>query len=214
MATSARRDSGARVAVFAKAPVPGEVKTRLIGLLGAREAAGLHAALVRRALGTARNSAVGPVSLWCMPDTGHPFFAACAAEYGAELRPQRGGDLGERMEGAFGQLLGEGPAVLIGSDCPCLGVEDLRSAAAALATHDAVLQPAEDGGYVLVGLSRQVPGLFDGVRWGESTVMRETRERLRSAGATWKELPVRWDVDRPEDYRRLAQSGLLAEARG
>jgi glycosyltransferase A (GT-A) superfamily protein (DUF2064 family) len=76
-----------------------------------------------------------------------------------------------------------------------------------------VFQPAEDGGYVLVGLSRMVPGLFENVRWGEATVMRETRERLRSAGATWTEMPVRWDVDRPEDYRRLAASGLVAEER-
>lgn len=213
MTAAARRASVAQVAVFAKAPVPGEVKTRLVALLGAQDAARLHAELVRRTLATARNSAVGPVSLWCMPDTGHPFFAECAARFGASLHEQRGGHLGERMAAAFDHLLAAGPALLVGCDCPSLAEDDLRAAAGSLATHDAVFQPAEDGGYVLVGLSRRVPGLFEGVRWGEATVMRETRSRLRAAGASWREMPVRWDVDRPDDYRRLLASGLLGEAR-
>lgn len=212
METSARRGDAARVAVFAKAPVPGEVKTRLIPLLGAADAAELHATLVRRTLATARNAGIGQVSLWCMPDAAHPFFTACAAQYGATLHAQRGGHLGERMALALAQLLADGPALLVGSDCPALAAGDLRAAASSLTTHDAVFQPAEDGGYVLVGLSRPVPGIFDGIRWGEPGVMRETRERLRAAGARWREMPVRWDVDRPEDYRRLLASGLLGEA--
>jgi len=212
MEANARHHSATQVAVFAKAPVPGEVKTRLVPLLGARDAAELHATLVRRALATARNSGLGPVSLWCMPDAGHPFFAACAAEFGASLHEQRGGHLGERMARAFDRLLATGPALLVGSDCPSLGAEDLRAAAGSLVTHDAVFQPAEDGGYVLVGLSRAVPGLFERIHWGEATVMRDTRSRLREAAARWREMPVRWDVDRPEDYRRLLASGLLGEA--
>ncbi len=205
--------SPAQVAVFAKAPVPGEVKTRLAGLLGERAAAELHATLVERALQTARNSGLGAVSLWGMPDAGHPFFAACASRYGVSLHAQSGGHLGERMAGAFGHLLARGPALLVGADCPALSPADLREASAALATHDAVFQPAEDGGYVLVGLARALPGIFEGVRWGGQDVMQATRERLREAGATWRELAPRWDVDRPEDYRRLLASGLLAEAR-
>ncbi len=211
MAAAARRASPVQVAVFAKAPVPGEVKTRLVPLLGPEDAAELHATLVRRALATAREARVGPVSLWCTPETGHPFFAACAAAFDVSLLQQRGGHLGERMARAFERLLDSGPALLVGSDCPSLRPEDLRAAAGSLATHDAVIQPAEDGGYVLVGLGKAVPGIFEGIRWGESSVMRETRTRLRKAGATWREMPVRWDVDRPEDYRRLLSSGLLAE---
>jgi len=207
----AARPSAVQLAVFAKAPVAGEVKTRLVPLLGEAAAAELHATLVRRALATAREAGVGPVSLWCAPDTGHPFFAACAAESGAVLQEQRGGHLGERMARAFERLLANGPAILVGSDCPSLGAADLRAAASSLATHDAVIQPAEDGGYVLVGLSRAVPGLFERIRWGEASVMVDTRSRLRAAGARWREMPLRWDVDRPEDYRRLVVSGLLAE---
>jgi len=199
------------VAVFAKAPVPGQVKTRLVPLLGEESAAELHSTLVRRALATARAAALGPVALWCMPDTGHPFFRTCAEAYGVPLEAQKGGHLGERMARALEAMLARGPALLIGSDCPALTADDLQTAARSLATHDAVFQPAEDGGYVLVGLSREVPGLFEGIRWGEERVMRDTRTRLRAAKATWRELPARWDVDRPQDYQRLMVTGLLAE---
>ena len=211
MEAAARPPSAVQVAVFAKAPVAGEVKTRLVPLLGPADAAELHATLVRHALATARAAEVGPVSLWCAPDRGHPFFAACAGEFGVALHEQRGGHLGERMARAFERLLAAGPAMIVGSDCPSLTAGDLREAAAALAGREAVVQPAEDGGYVLVGLARALPGLFEGIRWGEADVMRATRERLRAAGTAWAELPVRWDVDRPEDYRRLLASGLLAE---
>lgn len=212
MATPARRVREVQIAVFAKAPVPGEVKTRLVPLLGPADATELHEMLVRLALATACGANIGPVSLWCMPDVGHPFFDACAQKYGVSLHGQRGGHLGERMARAFHALLASGPALLIGSDCPSLRPEDLRAAAGSLATHDAVIQPAEDGGYVLLGLAREVPGLFEGLRWGDASVMRETRSRLRAAAVNWREMPVRWDVDRPEDYRRLMASGLLGEA--
>ncbi|MBK8322477.1 MAG: TIGR04282 family arsenosugar biosynthesis glycosyltransferase [Betaproteobacteria bacterium] len=199
------------IAVFAKAPVPGEVKTRLVPLLGEESAAELHSVLVRRALATARAAALGPVTLWCMPETGHPFFQSCAEAFGVTLQTQRGGHLGERMARALEAMLLQGPGLIIGSDCPALTVDDLHAAARSLATHDAVVQPAEDGGYVLVGLSKPVPGLFEGIDWGEGKVMRDTRLRLRAARATWRELPSRWDVDRPADYQRLTVTGLLAE---
>ena len=199
------------VAVFAKAPVPGEVKTRLVPLLGEESAAELHSVLVRRALATARAAALGPVTLWCTPETGHPFFQSCAEAYGVALQAQKGGHLGERMARALEAMLARGPGLIIGSDCPALTVDDLHAAARSLATHDAVVQPAEDGGYVLVGLSRPVAGLFEGIDWGEGKVMRDTRTRLRAARATWRELPARWDVDRPADYQRLTVTGLLAE---
>lgn len=203
-----------RVAVFAKAPVPGEVKTRLAPLLGTEGAALLHAALVRRTLAVAAESGVGRVELWCTPDASHPLFATCAAEFGAALRVQQGADLGQRMRAAFDAALGENAAlVLIGCDCPALDAAVLREAATALAAHDAVIAPAEDGGYVLVGLSRPQPALFAGIEWGGSSVMADTRARLERAGARWKELETLWDIDRPEDYARLEREGLLREPR-
>lgn len=178
--------------------------------LGAHRAARLHEALVDRALRTAVRSGIGPVELWCAPDARHPFFARCAAEHGAGLREQGDGDLGQRMARAFRAALCDNAAlVLIGSDCPALSPQALREAAGALRSHVAVLAPAEDGGYVLVGLSGPDPGLFEGIAWGGGDVMAQTRARLRAAGVSWKELETLWDIDRPEDYARLQREGLL-----
>lgn len=195
------------VAVFAKAPVAGDVKTRLVPPLDAQEAASLHQWLVRRALQTATQSGARAVTLWCAPNRSHGFFDACAREFRVTLHDQSGADLGERMASAFETLTGEVPVLLIGSDCPALSEEDLQRAAASLVTHDVVLQPAEDGGYVLVGKRRACPEIFADIDWGKATVMRETRRRLRAAGVTWREMPTRWDVDRPADYERLKALG-------
>jgi rSAM/selenodomain-associated transferase 1 len=210
MKQSARRPDEARVAVFAKAPVAGEVKTRLVSVLGPDGAAGLQAGLVRHALSTATQARAGAVELWCSPDEMHPFFTRCAAEFGVTLKTQRGADLGERMRRAAEDTLAAGHAiVIIGADCPALVSSDLREAVEALRTHDAAIAPAEDGGYVLIGLSAAIPGLFDNVEWGGAAVMAQTRSRL--AHTRWKELATRWDVDRPEDYARLVREGLLEE---
>jgi uncharacterized protein len=201
-----------RIAVFAKAPVPGEVKTRLRALLGDAGAASLHASLVRRALAVAVGSGVGPVELHCAPHEGHPFFASCVEEFPLRLERQRGADLGERMRGAFQRAGAEGDALIVlGSDCPALGIAHLRAARAALADHDAVIVPAEDGGYVLIGLNAPCDALFEGIDWGSDTVLAQTRTRLAHANLRWAELPALWDVDRPEDYARLAREGILAE---
>jgi rSAM/selenodomain-associated transferase 1 len=210
--TNALREPRTRVAVFAKAPVPGEVKTRLAPLLGPEGAAALHAGLVRQALSIATMAGVGPVELWCAPDESHPFFARCAEQFTLTLHRQAGADLGERMHAAFAAGLAAGDrVVLIGSDCPTLEPADLREAARALETQDAAIAPAEDGGYVLIALSKPVPGLFTGIAWGGAAVMGATRKRLADLHVRWKELPTRWDVDRPEDYARLQREGILAE---
>jgi hypothetical protein len=197
------------IAVFAKAPVAGTVKTRLAAVLGADAAASLHAGLVRHAIATAVQARVGPVTLRCLPDTSHPFFERCRDDSGVALEAQRGADLGARMLDAF--TAASGPLLVIGADCPALTPEHLRAAAAALEAKDAVLIPAEDGGYVLLGLARPIPEIFEGVAWGSAAVMAQTRERLAAARADWMELPALWDVDRPEDYARLQREGLLAE---
>ena len=196
------------VAVFAKAPRPGAVKTRLVPLLGPGPAARLHAALVERAVDTALAASVGPVELWCAPDAGDALFQGLARR-GAILRRQQGGDLGERMANACAGAFAQGRAVILtGADCPALLPADLQAAAGALGGHDAVLAPAEDGGYVLLALRRPAP-VFEDMPWGGPAVLARTRERLAAAGLSCHELRTLWDVDRPEDYARLQQSGLL-----
>jgi uncharacterized protein len=198
-----------RIMVFAKAPVPGEVKTRLASCLGASRAAALYEALVLYCLNTALASAVGEVELWCAPSADHSFFKACAKRFPVKLYQQAEGDVGMRMAHAFEGALKDVPyALLMGTDCPSVNEMDLRDGCSALrAGADAVLSPAEDGGYVLAGLRRYAPALFEGIAWGTERVMEMTRGRLRELAWQWHELPTRWDVDRPDDVDRLIREG-------
>lgn len=200
------------VLVFAKAPVPGTVKTRLAPVLGAEGAARLYRRMARQCLETALAAEIGPVELWCTPDTAHPWFASLAARYGLRLVPQRGRDLGERMHTALADALQRHRhAVLIGTDCPVLCPEDLQAARDGLdGVMDAVFGPVADGGYALVALRQVAVELFEDIAWSTAGVMAETRVRLRALEWRWTELPLRWDVDQPEDLRRLRQDPRLA----
>jgi rSAM/selenodomain-associated transferase 1 len=202
-----------RLLIFTRAPRPGTVKTRLIPLLGEDGAAALHIRLVKRALATARAAGIGPIELYCAPDCDDPFLRFCGGCYDASLTPQADGDLGTRMAAACEQALAcDRYAILIGTDCPALTAHHLREARRTLvAGIDAVLVPAEDGGYALIGLTRCDRRIFAGIAWGEDGVMNQTRNRLSELGWRWRELETLWDVDRPEDYRRLLESRLLEE---
>jgi uncharacterized protein len=191
--------------VFARAPEPGRVKTRLAPLLGEKGAARLHARLVERTLRTALASGFDNVDLYCSPGINDIFFIKNQKRFGVGLRSQGRGDLGDRMYRAFERALrSHSYVVLIGSDCPALRPADLRAAARVLqAGGDAVLSPAEDGGYALIGLRRVSRRLFDGIAWGTPEVLAQTRGRLRQLRWRWKELRTVWDVDRPEDVARL-----------
>ncbi|MBI4988832.1 MAG: TIGR04283 family arsenosugar biosynthesis glycosyltransferase [Rhodocyclales bacterium] len=201
------------IAVLARAPVPGAAKTRLMPRLGADGAAALQGRLTLRTLTTATAAALGPVALFCAPDRRHAFFAECQERFGIPLHDQCNGDLGARMLQAFSALLpGHDRVLLVGTDCPALTANHLARAAALLDDHDAVVWPAEDGGYVLIGLRRPAPELFSGIDWGSARVMAQTRERLRRLGWRWAEAEPLWDVDRAEDYDRLAGANFLHRA--
>ena len=190
--------------VFAKAPRAGEVKTRLIPVLGAGGAAALHGRLLHRTLATATNAGLGPVELHCAPDESDAFLRDCGRRYGVALAPQTGCDLGARLCNAFDEALARHPRIIIvGTDCPVLTEQHLRDAQAVLAQgDDAVLVPAEDGGYALIGLTQCDARLFEGIAWGTDSVLAATRERLKALGWRWRELETLWDIDRPEAYRR------------
>ena len=199
------------ILVFAKAPISGEVKTRLLPLMNAEAATTLHKKLVFDTLSVAVGSKVGSVELWCTPSIEHPFFIQCAEKFKVELHRQIEGDLGRRMAYAFDKTLEKVPmALLIGTDCPSLTSDDLKEAKEALEQGTpVVITPVEDGGYVLIGLRHYEPTLFEGISWGTSSVLEETRERLRRLRWRWRELSERWDVDRPEDVESLRKSGLI-----
>lgn len=205
MATDPVNPEPVHIALFAKAPVAGQAKTRLIPALGATGAARLHRQLVRQAVRIACAAGLGPVSLWCAPGIGHRFFRALATTAGLPLQAQQGDDLGARMAHAFATLTPHGPVLLIGSDCPMLTPALLHDCAAALRHgDDAVFLPAEDGGYALVGLRQPQPALFGAIPWGSDTVMAHTRARLNGHGLRWSEPATVWDVDRPDDLPRLS----------
>ncbi len=192
------------LAILAKAPIPGQVKTRLMPALGAEGACRLHERLVRHAVETALAATSPPcITLWTALDHAHPMFRELADRHGLSLRAQPEGDLGERMFQALQAM--EAPGVLIGSDCPALTPALLKRCQASLMNADAVFLPVEDGGYALVGLRRADRRLFAAIDWGTNRVMSQTRERVAMLG--WRlACPARlWDVDRPEDLDRLAK---------
>jgi rSAM/selenodomain-associated transferase 1 len=191
------------IIVFAKAPVPGEAKTRLISRLGPWRAARLHERLTRRAVRTALAARCGPVEVH--GTARHSFFSSLKIPF----RLQRGRDLGARMYRALSRNPG---AILIGTDCPELTAADLRRADRLLrAGYDAVLAPAEDGGYALIGSRRARKEWFAGIAWGTQRVYSDTVERL--AGCRWRALRRVWDVDRPEDLARFKALRLASKSR-
>lgn len=191
------------VAILAKAPIPGQAKTRLIPALGADSAARLQRWLLQRTVAMALVADVGPVTLWCAGDPLHPDFALCRAYGSVTVRPQPRGDLGERMLMALRESSAADGTLVIGTDCPALTASHLREAAATLHGTEAVVYPAEDGGYVLIGMREPLAEAFTGVDWGTELVMDQTRQQFGKHGSRWEEPLTLWDVDRPDDLERL-----------
>ena len=192
----------ARLLLLTKAPDPGQVKTRLIPLLGEVAAAELYSQLVHNSLELCSRVALCPVDIWCSPSSEHPFFQQCKDRYQVALHSQTPGDLGLRMSQAIQATLAEADCVvLIGADCPALGTSDLESAFNALNTgSDVVIGPAEDGGYYLIGMRRHQPSLFADMPWSTPAVLSVTEDRILRQKLRLHTLPLRKDLDTPEDY--------------
>jgi rSAM/selenodomain-associated transferase 1 len=198
------------IAVLAKAPIAGFAKTRLIPALGASRAARLQARLTDRTADTAVAADTGPVTVWATPDETHPAFQSLGTHRKVALARQPDGDLGARILAAL--KASDGPTLVIGTDCPTMMPAHLRKAADVLrGDTDAVVYPAEDGGYVLIGMRKPLPALFVGMIWSSAEVMDETRRRMRFHRLTWQEPITLWDIDLPEDLPRLRGLGLLDE---
>jgi hypothetical protein len=189
--------------LFARSPTPGKSKTRLIPLLGAAGAARFQAALAADAARKVNRLAGSAARYY--------FLAGNAANLpplrGWKLLRQRGRDLGERLERAFARLLRAHPAAaIIGTDSPELPSRLLRRTLSELRACDAVLGPSPDGGYYLIGLRRLEARLLHGVRWGTRFAFRDTLEHLLDRGFVCSILETFPDVDRPDDFRRLAKT--------
>ncbi len=189
--------------IFAKAPIPGEVKTRLCPPLDPDEAASLHGSLVLDAV--ERTKGLQGVTLYVAgtPDLAHPFFKVMEGRYGARLLLQRGPDLGARMMNAIQDAFDQGAkdVLLTGTDLPTLPRAHLVEALKLVKNHDVVLGPTADGGYYLIGLRKMVPALFDGIAWSTASVLAETKKKIEQAGLSLGLLPECRDVDTLENLK-------------
>ena len=197
-----------RIIVFAKAPVAGFVKTRLIPALGAEGAANLARDMLRHTLAQALAAGAQAVELCMSPAPRDPAWQGVALPQSVEPSDQGSGDLGARMSRAVERALalGQGPVLLIGTDCPALDAAQIKEAARQLTHHDAVLLPAADGGYVLLGLQAPCPGLFTDMAWSTPVVATETLSRMVRVGLNVWQGPTLHDIDEPSDLPYLPET--------
>lgn len=187
---------------FAKAPQLGQVKTRLQPQLSVEQSLALHRQLVQRTHQTLHREALCYSQLWISGDDDEGFFQSLKPL--PVIKHQHGDDLGERMHSAIAAgLRHKSAVVLIGSDCPAISSDYLRSALCALERVDVVLGPATDGGYVLIAMKKAMRGVFTGIDWSTPRVLQQTRAKLRALQLSCFELPALNDIDRPEDLIHL-----------
>jgi len=196
-----------RILVFAREPVLGEVKTRLQVKLGAQRCLELYRQMMGRMIETIKAAGSAELDLWVTSNISHEYFVSLCNKKNIHL--QVGNDLGQKMAHALAQTLampGVGSVLIVGTDCPAMSSSYLHTALSALEQQfDVVIGPAEDGGYVLLGMRTPMPELFTGIDWGTDRVLPQTLARLDGLALRYKLLDVLWDVDRPADLSRLLE---------
>lgn len=206
------RDEKSIVIIFAKAPDPGAVKTRLAPRLTVEARSRLQTALLLDTLHlTDLLSCERAIA--AAPDVDHPFFRRCAQGRPLRLFKQQGETLGERMQQAFAWGFGRGfqRVILIGSDAPTLPAAYLEEALARLGRAAVVIGPSRDGGYYLIGARPPLPDLFSGIAWGGDQVFLSTLKKINAARIDCHLLPFWYDIDRPDDLLFLKEEiDLLA----
>ncbi|WP_440949792.1 TIGR04282 family arsenosugar biosynthesis glycosyltransferase [Methanosphaerula subterraneus] len=200
------------IAVMAKEPAPGRVKTRLCPPLSPREAADLYGAFLTDTLALVAGTGVKGF-IACDPDKAGAFFRDRAPS-GMACIPQGSGDLGTRLARVSNQLFSSGfeQVLIVASDVPGMDPEHLSLAFASLDHADLVLGPCDDGGYYLIGTCAHVPALFAGIPWSTSGVLSKTLEQAEREGMITVLLPSCPDIDTMQDLSRLVRD-LEAGAR-
>jgi rSAM/selenodomain-associated transferase 1 len=195
-----------RIVIFAKAPVPGSVKTRLIPALGEVRAAQLAFEMLQATVAEALAAGLGPPELCASPHAEDPSWQPFLPAAQVDFADQGEGELGERLARAAARVLGAGENILlIGTDCPALDSHKLRAAAAALVTDDAVIHPTLDGGYALLGLRRFHASLFQGIGWSGAAVAIDTVSRIEALGWSAVIGETLRDIDQPEDLTAIGE---------
>lgn len=192
-----------KLLVFTKSPVLGEVKSRLQPDFSEEQSLKLHKIMLLNTLELSEKINTVDTELCCTPNRNTLFFLDCENRFSVTLSDQQGADLGERMAFALSVALQiYNKVIIIGTDCPGLDENYIEQALLALDNVDAVIGPAADGGYVLLGLRKFSLELFTDVSWGSNTVLAQTRKVLKKLSWSFQELAVMHDIDRPEDLHR------------
>jgi len=196
---------GNKIIVFSKAPIAGEVKTRMIPKLGAAGASELHHRLLQHTLQMCHQADIATIDLYCSPNTEHPIFQQLQQQYALNLHPQQGENLGQRMYHAMAMALQTSSRIiLIGSDCPWLTAEHLQTAFDALNSPiQLAIAPAVDGGYVLIAANAICPEIFQNIQWSTSRVYPQTQDAIKHIGWQYNELTTLYDLDTADDLKQL-----------
>jgi len=198
-----------QLVVFAKSPLTGHCKTRLIPLLGDIRACEFYKSLLANCFDTISEFSNVDISIHIHPDTENPYLSQLRKKYGYEYLSQQGDNLGERMFFSIQQSLKKhSQVVLIGSDCPAIDKDYIDTAFKQLKTHDIVFGPATDGGYVLIGAKKIDECIFRDIQWSTDQVLEQSLKQSASAGYTISLLKTLRDIDTPDDY--LHYQALLA----
>lgn len=203
-----------RLIIFAKAPIPGECKTRLIPLLGETASAELYKQLSIHCLSQFNETCEADILLQVYPDTSHAFIKQLKQQFNTSLSAQIGNNLGDRMFHAICESLESyNQCVLIGTDCPEIDSAYVNQAFTALQSSDIVLGPADDGGYVLIGANKIRPELFQDIEWSTENVLQQQVSNCIKHNYSYQLLATLWDLDQPQDYiqhqQRLKQLAIL-----
>ncbi|HED15784.1 MAG TPA: glycosyltransferase [Gammaproteobacteria bacterium] len=196
--------------MMARAPVAGQVKTRLAKTIGNRRAASIHRNMVRTQIRQLLAARICPIELHVCPQVRHPFFIAMRRGGVVRVEQQFGNNLGSRMLHAIRSGLQRAEAViLIGADVPGISVEQIRQVCEQLSSRDElIIMPANDGGYGLLAMCRTDAGLFRGVHWGSRRVCKQTVRRARQLGISYRLSGVCYDIDYQRDLDRLPELGI------
>lgn len=192
--------------IFARLPVEGKVKTRLIPAFGEKITTKLYLYLAEYTFKLCHDSSFDCIQIWLSEhDPKNPYVEKWQISYPFSIHIQQGNDLGERMYSAFRySLLHFDSAVIIGCDCPDLNFHDLNLAGDWLADpNNNVIGPTEDGGYYLLGLNDCCSDLFEGIPWGQKNVADCTRHKAKKLNLRLVQLDEKWDIDWPKDVCRL-----------
>jgi rSAM/selenodomain-associated transferase 1 len=213
---AAVQDRQDALVIFAKAPIPGQVKTRLCPPLTPDEAATVHGSFVIDTLERSRTAVAKyrlPVDryLACAPSSTLPFFKIMEERQAVRLLDQEGPDLGARMHRVFETLFSRNyrRVVIIGTDVPSLPLERYQQAFDLLNRFDLALGPALDGGYYVIGLKQPAPALFEDMPWSTDRVLALTKEKAASLGLSIGELAEWRDIDTIDDLNQLIDASRL-----